>query len=81
MILHDFSVFYRFVVTFRNRRFPVELLTNSAPKFLGVVNALVVHLVVLLHALTMGLALNPLRRLVDVGHDSEIFYSFKLLIL
>ena len=60
--------------TFWDWRFPVELLTNLAPKLLGVVDALVVHLIVLLHPFTVGLTLNPLRRFVNVRHDSEMFY-------
>ena len=38
----------------------------------GVVNALLVHLLVLLHPSTMRLARHPLRRVVDVRHVCKL---------
>ena len=63
--------------TFRNWRFPVELLTYFTPKLFGIVNAFIVHFIVLLHPSTVGLALNPLRRLIDIRHDSEMLLRFE----
>lgn len=55
-------------LTFRRRFLPVELLTDPAPELLGVVDALVVHLLVLLHAATVRLRCHPLGWLVHVRH-------------